>query len=58
MCYSIENLVLERAVPAESTELTDALGIEYCLCPEGYAGLSCQVSGQLCIVLVKNIVWV
>lgn len=41
--YKLESLQLEHAVP------TDAPGalypeIESCKCPEGYEGLSCQVS--------------
>ena len=43
--FTLRNLEMEVAVP-RVTGLRPAPEVENCVCPEGYTGLSCQVSGK------------
>ena len=43
---TLRNLVMDIAVPGP-TGLKPAEEVERCVCPEGYSGLSCEVSFTL-----------
>ena len=42
-CYRLYDMSLEVAQPATAGQTADAWGVEACVCPPEYQGLSCQV---------------